>query len=397
MGLLLQYAGRRGDYDGKENELYYGTPYYHRYDMDSDLDAFSLRLLYALPAGGFKVGGEIELAYRREENRTFFNEDVLVGGMRNFITNDIFGQDTEWTNLFPFMFPFDSKFYEAIIKGSLDGAVGAAKLSLTARGGFILSGDNKLKYNRTYPSARGTDMDGDVEGWRLGGDLWLRYPLKNGLSVPLVLRTEYRKKTRDGNGPGTGAFAGSNFDYENGQRTFQIEAGGGIDRDLIKGTRIAGGLYYAYLQNRNDFSVTRLLAAGRRDYDHSDYPDQTEHRLTMKLAGEKELSRSVTMRMGLNFFYGWVKEDYKFAYTETVTPSNNYTTKTSLDGHQWGVNASLGSTFKFQRFSIEPFLGGGYRKIDLKGDGYETATPANLDMDKMKKEWLIGGGFSVLF
>jgi hypothetical protein len=115
------------------------------------------------------------------------------------------------------------------------------------------------------------------------------------------------------------------------------------------------------------------------------------------LSGEREFSSSVTLRTGLDFFYGWVKEDYKFAFAESFAPLSKYTEETSLDGHQWGINASLGSTFRLQRFSIEPFLGGGYQKTDLKGDGYETRTPADLDMDKSKQEWLVGGGLSILF
>jgi hypothetical protein len=105
------------------------------------------------------------------------------------------------------------------------------------------------------------------------------------------------------------------------------------------------------------------------------------------------------LRIGLSFFYGWVKEDYNFAYTETFIPGDNYTLETSLDGHHWGINASMGSTFRLQRFSIEPFLGGGYRKISLKGDGYETFTTGylDIDMDKSKEEWLMGGGLSILF
>jgi len=399
MGLFFEYLGKRGDFDGDEDNRAPGDSWYHLYRLENHLDSFALRLLSGFPMGDFKVGGEIQLAHRREENRTFFNEDWFGGGVgtRNFITNDIFGQFIEWTNLFPFMFPFDSKSYEAIFKGSLDGALGAAKISLTGRGGFIFSGDNKLKTKETYPSAGSIDMDGNVEGWRLGGDFWLRYPLKNGLSVPLVLRIEYQKKTRDGDGTGTGTYAGSTFDYENEQRIFQVEAGGGIDKELSKGTRIAGGLYYRYLQNRNDFLLTELYLPQQANYDHSGYPDQTEHRLTIRLLGEKEFSSSVAIRMGLNFFYGWVSEDYKFAYTDIVTPSDNYSTRTSLDGNRWGINASLGSTFKFQRFSLEPFIGGGYENLNLDGDGFNGYYDAPVEWDKKRKEWFIGGGFSIKF
>ena len=66
MGLFFQYSGKRGDFNGRENEVDSGTSYFHRFSLDSDFDAFSLRLLYGLPMGGFKLGSEIQLAYRRE-------------------------------------------------------------------------------------------------------------------------------------------------------------------------------------------------------------------------------------------------------------------------------------------------------------------------------------------
>jgi hypothetical protein len=56
---------------------------------------------------------------------------------------------------------------------------------------------------------------------------------------------------------------------------------------------------------------------------------------------------------------------------------------------------------KFQRFSLEPFINAGYQKLDLKGDGERTtpsgATSNLWEMDKLRKEWSIGGGFSIKF
>jgi hypothetical protein len=57
----------------------------------------------------------------------------------------------------------------------------------------------------------------------------------------------------------------------------------------------------------------------------------------------------------------------------------------------------LGATVKVQRFSIEPFIGGGYQKLDLDGDGIRTGFSFLSEVDKLKKEWSIGGGFSVKY
>ncbi len=72
-----------------------------------------------------------------------------------------------------------------------------------------------------------------------------------------------------------------------------------------------------------------------------------------------------------------------------------------LNGGHWGVALSLGGTVKFQRYNIEPFFNLGYQKQDLNGDGDRiTNLPffnRSLEMDKLMKDWSIGGGFSVKF
>ena len=164
-----------------------------------------------------------------------------------------------------------------------------------------------------------------------------------------------------------------------------------------KRTRVAAGIYYNYLQSKNNFKGFGFIPStgdwGAIDY--SKYPDQTEHRVILGLAGEKEISPMVAMRMGLNFFYDWVKEDFNYMDAES-SPYNLFNT-TSLDGSRWGIGAWLGGTVKLEQFSLEPFLGGGYQKLDLKGNGFDTDNGAYLNMDKIKKEWFIGGGFSIKF
>jgi hypothetical protein len=393
MGLFFQYSGKRGDFNGRENEVDSGISYFHRFSLDSDLDAFSLRLLYGLPMGNFKIGSEIELAYRREKNETFFDEDAIT--FRQFLTNLPTGTLLPWQNLFPFMFPYDSKYWEALFKGSLKGGIGPAKIAFTVRGGFIFSGDNKYEYRRvtTTGFSEFVDMDGDVKGWRVGGDLWLRVPLAKDLSVPMLVKVDYQKKTRDGDGPGDSVLgiAGTNFSYKNREKIFQVEVGGGLDKEFNKGTRIAAGIYYNYLKNKNDFLFTidnSLIS------DHTSYPDQREHKVILRLAGEKEISPMFAMRMGLNFFYGWVNEDLKF---NSNILAGVDTEKISLDGSRWGIGASLGATVKVQRFSIEPFIGGGYQKLNLDGDGIRTGFSFLSEVDKLKEEWSVGGGVSIKY
>jgi hypothetical protein len=389
MGLFFQYSGRRDNYGG-DNYLAIifpvsGTLPIGQYGMDSDLDAFALRLLYGHPMGGFKIGGEIQLAYRHEKN------DTNVMDSSSFSENDFIGLFFLKPNVLAFMRPYDSKYWEAIFKGSLKGAIGPAEVAFTLRGGLVFSGENHLMYTQAIPSGvSGFNLDGNVKGWNIGGDLWLRYPLASGLSLPFILRVDYQKKTRDGDGPGVGPdLAGFSFDYKNRERNFQSEVGGGVDKEFGKGTRVAAGIYYGFLQDKNDLMISLIPIPFV--YDFSKYPNQTEHRVILKIAGEKEISPMVAIRMGVNFFYGWAKEDFNGDIIMAFE-------KQSMDGYHWGIGASLGGTVKFQRFSVEPFIGGGYQKWNLDGTSFSSLFPfPSINMDKMRQEWFIGGGLSIKF
>jgi len=383
MGLFFQYSGRRDNYGGDlsiSKILPIG-----QYGMDSDLDAFALRLLYGLPMGGFKIGGEIQLAYRHEKN------DTNVMESSSFSENDFVGLFFLKPNVLAFMRPYDSKYWEAILKGSLKGAIGPAEVALTLRGGFVFGGENHLMYTQALLSGvSGFNLDGNVKGWDIGGDLWVKYRVAKGLSFPFLLRVDYQKKTRDGDGPGVGPdLAGFSFDYKNRERNFQSEVGGGVDKEFGKGTRIAAGIYYGFLQDKNNLILSAIPIPFV--YDFSKYPNQTEHRVILRIAGEKEISPMVAMRMGVNFIYGWAKEDFNGAIISLFE-------RQSIDGYHWGIGASLGGTVKFQRFSVEPFIGGGYQKWDLDGRSFANLGPAAfLNMDKMRQQWSIGGGLSIKF
>jgi hypothetical protein len=106
----------------------------------------------------------------------------------------------------------------------------------------------------------------------------------------------------------------------------------------------------------------------------------------------------VAIRMGMSFFYGWVKEDFRDSYSEDS--GMNISDKISLDGYRWGIGASLGGTVKFQQFSLEPFIGGGYQQLKLNGNGNGNNNydyPVFYDMNKRRNEWSIGGGLSIKF
>ena len=390
MGFFIQYKGNRNDYDGSrviQSPIYIPTD--ARFRMESDLDSIALRLLYGIPVAGFDLGVEVQLGYCNEKKETKISDyqsgtyylNLPIGGGGNFY------------NLFPFMRPYDSEYWEAVFKGSLERAFGPAKFTFTVGGGVILSGSNSLMFGDVnLPDIGGVSSDGNVKGWNIGGDLWVRYSLKEDVSLPFLLKIKYQAKTRDGDGLGVGLFAGEASHYANRENNFQLEAGGGLEGKLLKDIKFAGGIYYAFSKNRNNFLFRLFSASGLEIFDQAKYPDQVEHQVIIRLAGEKELSPMVTMRSGLEFFYGRVTKDYKspFGWPEAE----------SVDGPHWGMRVSLGGTVKFEKFSVEPFLGIGYQKWNLDGTGSISALSVLGNFTRMneeRKEWFIGGGFSVKF
>jgi hypothetical protein len=51
-----------------------------------------------------------------------------------------------------------------------------------------------------------------------------------------------------------GLLDGSNFGYKNRETIFQVKVGSYVDKEFAKGTRIAAGIYYDYINRENEFS-----------------------------------------------------------------------------------------------------------------------------------------------
>ena len=229
----------------------------------------------------------------------------------------------------------------------------------------------------------------------MGGDLWWRTPLTNGLTLPLLLRVDYDKKTWGGTGLNV-PDGDVPMRYRSHEENFQVEVGGGLDKDFGSGKRLAAGLYYNYLDSDRSYFYQFEF----QKTDHTDYPHQMEHRGILRIAGEKEFCPVFTARLGLNLFFGWVNEGYKFR--ESFVPFGATTVEhISIDGSNWGGVLSLGGTVKLSRFNLEPFVSVGYRRLDLDGeDGFRGTffgSAISLNMDKLKEEWSIGGGFSIKY
>lgn len=376
MGLFFTYDATRGSYNGHEDALMAANLY--RYDLTGNLDNVAFRLIYGLPVGSFNLGGEAQLARHQAENEN------VIPGYRNYTLATILPMQ----NLTPFQLPYRSEYWEALLKGSLEGKAGPLDLAFTMRGGFLLGG------NSSFELTQGSilvDFNGNVRGWRAGGDLWARYNLSDGLSLPFLLRVNYEKTSMEMTG--LREIIIYSYPYENHIKTLHIEAGGGVDKKFGKGTMAAAGIYYNYFKGKYDLSFSEATTVIQQVWNHSDYPSSSEHRILMRLSGERELTPAIKLRAGLTPFFGWIREDYNFN-------SLALTDEISLDGYHWGVGAALGASIKLEPVTLEPFFNVGYQHLKLDGDGNRVGGGGimNLwEMDKSRAEWYVGGGLSVLF
>jgi len=395
MGVFLEYTGINGKYKGDENELHMGDAYYYTIDMKDRLNNYSLRAIYGLPVGAVNVGAEVQLAYRGEQKKTVL--DYYYSGEPGYlIINYLWAADAGtdmWPLLYNYMIPYKSKYWEAQGKLSVAGLIGAAKYALTLKGGLPFASDNKYFYFYYY-SGHTAEMDGKVKGFNIGGDFWVRVPVNAKVVLPFVIGAEYGTIKRDGAGI-------DSYDHET--KNLAIRVGGGVDFTPAKGTKLAAGLYYDYLSIKEDTwnDYYDYYDIGENNYSlymYSDMPQRSEHRLTLRLLGEKELSPAVALRGGFNAFYGLVRSDYAFStYYNEDDGDISYDAPLDLStkGYNWGLGASIGATVKVGKISLEPFLNGGYIQYKIDGD---TIIDGWLLKTKFEKtNWLVGGGLSVKF
>ena len=397
MGVFFTYENLNGEYDGKIDQS--GSPWPDsNFDLDSDKTDFTVSFLYGFPIDCIDIGFEAGFAYHNEENKTFQDFSGIIGMKNNVFPLTLLPQWI-WGNIYPYMIPYDSEYYETFLKASIASKLGCdADFGLTLNGGYIFSGDNELHSEGiTTPGYMDTEMDGDVDGWSLGGDFWVRYKVDDSLSLPFLVSASYREKTKDGD---DNTFIGAipaELDYEHKEVSWNIEAGGGVDIALDNTSKIASGIYYRYLQNSNDFSLDIDVPTGYTNTDMDDIPDYNEHRITLKLAYEKELSPMVGFRAGFDGFYGWADWDYKNHF---YGPGSDLRENVSMDGNLWGIGLTLGGTIKIDPVTLEPFIGAAYQQTNLDGHGTTRgngAPSANIEGDYERNQWMVTAGTSILF
>jgi hypothetical protein len=224
----------------------------------------------------------------------------------------------------------------------------------------------------------------------------VRYPVDT-LVLPFLVRVDYQDITRDGEGVDV-PFV---YDYKHKTQGLQIEVGGGLDKELNKDSRVAAGIYYNYLMNKDLLSWSETVPGVYSNTEDDIAPHSTEHRVCVRLAGEHALSPTIALRAGVNLFYGWAmwEAEESDIYTDFVITDTSFA-EFSADGSHWGIGASVGATVRFQRFTLEPFVAGGYQDLRLDGDGVDlsgTTLDTTYEGKFDQSMWYIGGGLSILF
>ncbi|MBW2334820.1 MAG: hypothetical protein JRF06_06945 [Deltaproteobacteria bacterium] len=422
IGIFLAYEGMNRDIEGDADYTYNFSvlPFPSTsadYNLESDIHNFSLRLIYGLPidVNCLNVGAEVKISYIDENQRNELEDNAGVSFL-NLVTTTLrnhFEANTLW-----FQVPYESDYWQADFKGSANGRICLDDMmpidvTLSFGGGFIFAGDNEYKYEAEYPApvsaSPDLDADGDIGGFTLGGDLWVRVPVSDTLALPFLVGVHYNEKNRDGKGVLNGVVLDSDFDYEHKEESFVVDAGGGIDIKLSDSSRGTAGLFYTYLDCSDDVLITYDSPAPPPPpaiYEDS-VPDYTEHRVTLKLGWETDLSSTTTFRTGFTTFYGFIEKEYEYQISFPPIPSSllGQRDEVSMDGQQWGIAASIGGSFKMASVTLEPYINAGYRDLDLDGNiDVVTGSSGPLrgrtgygDVEESREEWFVGGGLSILF
>lgn len=384
MGVFFDYTGARGKYTGEERYNGFWGPGYNTYELKDRLDEFALKVLYGVPVGAIKLGGELQIAYRSEEQETFL--DTGLAFYRNFPWA---AEDNPAWDLYPFLIPYESKYWEAQGKVSAAGMVGRMKYAFTIRGGVPFATDNA--YQTEWGGGMYDRGEGKVKGFHAGADFWLRVPMSERLALPFVVSAGYKTVKRDGD---HFYAADSWFAYEQEAKNFFVKVGGGADFTPAPGRKIAAGLYYDYLRTRQNVRFEDVYPAPVFYVDnYTDMPDSGEHRLTLRVLGETEVCARTILRGGFNAFYGRVASDFAYAAIDNLGPYNPLAV--SVNGWTAGVNAALGASLKLNPVVLEPFINVGYTTYKTSGDGSVGTIPAQVEI--RKDGWQVGGGLAVKF
>ncbi|HEX2966134.1 MAG TPA: hypothetical protein VHO84_10120 [Syntrophorhabdaceae bacterium] len=408
MGVFLGYSGNtlsKGKYTGSNSTDFDYTytndlPQSHKYTNET-ASFPEFRFIYAQPLNGkLKLGGEFGITYREEKLESSFSAgDDTISNFSPFMNHS--GQ----VYMVPFQVPYNSKYWDATLKGSVETQIGPSTLSFTPYYGTIIDGRNRFDYNASlYDSYNDNIMaKGSIHGWRVGGELWWRFPVSSNSTVPVLLRVERGSKKRTGTSNGSldgyDVSAIDTYVFSSRERNLTIEFGPGINALIGNGNRVAAGIYYGFSKKKTDFDAVEW-DEGEDLCDSTNYngiPDSKEHRVTLKGSGEFAISPVFSLTSGLNLFYSKVKNNYSFYFENDLRQA-----AWNMKGHAWGIGASIGAIYKLNQLSVEPYINGGYQRLRMSGNGWNTNDSddygsGTITARQKKSLWNVGTGFAIKF
>jgi hypothetical protein len=432
LGIFLDYTRKRGEFEGKESiggELSPLGSASINFDeeIDSKLDDFTLSMIFGIPLGAVNLGLELAVGYTNESSSWEAElDDIDISPPVPFLPSiDLVMSDFPILNLLEReILPYDSQYWDFGFKlGVSSEFENGISFALTPKFKWIFGGDNELNpdFNAEIAIAPGIELDhtpnldGDVDGFDWGLDLWLRFPISDSAWMPFLFRIENKKIERTANGhddfdieaTGLGTLSTDfEWDVDIEETQLHIEAGGGFDINVTPDTKIAIGVYYNYFDREREYDrVLGISTAGTDVSFDSEFADYEEHQIKIKLAGETAVSPSFALRGGINWFYGSITETYDTEIDLSIPipipiPSPLVENTIELDGSRWGISGAIGATIKLSSVTIEPYIKGGYQEIDLSGEEDWDIIGLNIlamDADRTREEWFVGAGFSILF
>jgi len=182
--------------------------------------------------------------------------------------------------------------------------------------------------------------------------------------------------------------------------------GGGFERRFGKNTLVAGGLYYGYTDRSNGYVSSDTASTCTCWHGQSSSSSRrTEHRITLRIAGEREISPGFTLRGGMSVFGGLPEEEqtieWKLIEGTTRDISSSTASFRTTSSSVVGATGSLGASFTVNSVLFEPYIHGGFTRERLYGQAEEVddAGWRKLNLTDpgpfWRNTWHIGSGFSV--
>jgi len=203
MGVFFGYDKQNGNRDSDVKIL--GNDFGLNSDATTRLDNYALKLIYGQPVKCVNLGAELGVAYRNEKQDDRLNLGIPIS------FDDILAVSTQGIGAaWPYMIPYNSSYWELSGKLGLNKTLNQTDIDWTVYGAGLLSADSDNQYKLqgdvseidvddepgNVENALGVrnNMNGDVSGYQIGSDLWIRHHIDECLSLPFLVSVKYSKK-----------------------------------------------------------------------------------------------------------------------------------------------------------------------------------------------------------